>query len=63
MTSEQEGQLLEQVNWLVKIHEGEGCIQVRLLKLGQSWLWITGVIVAGGLAGWLVFLSTKVLGG
>ena len=63
MTAAEEGKLLSQVEWLVKIHDGEGCYQVRLIKQGQAWIWMTGGIVTVGLSGWLGFLSAKVLGG
>lgn len=62
MTAEQEGKLLSQVDWLVRLHEGEGCYQVRLLKQGQTWLWVCGSLVTVGLSGWLGFVSAKVLG-
>jgi len=60
MTAAQEGKLLSQVDWLVKLHDGEGCYQVRLIKQGQAWLWIIGSIVTVGLSGWLGFLTARV---
>ncbi len=63
MTAAQEGVLLSQVDWLVKIHNGEGCYQVRLIKQSQSWLWIIGSIVTVGLSGWLGFLTAIVVKG
>ena len=62
MTLEQEGKLLSQVDWLVKLHDGDGCYQVRLVKQAQKSLWALGAIVTMGLSGWLGFLSAKVLG-
>jgi len=59
MTQKEEGKLLSDVAWLVKIHENGGCMQVRLLKQSIVWLRIMGGIVVTGFGCAIGFLFAK----